>query len=109
MALASWFFLLKEFEVYGVLPHHCRDIFQLDRGLWGNGSLRKKLWNVAVIGLCWTLWLESNNRIFDNIEGTIDSVWERVKFGVALWVFNTNEFNGLLFSSLVRSWFALLS
>ena len=51
--------------------------------------LRKKLWNVAVIALCWSLWLERNNRICDNIVGTFASVWERVKFWVALWVFNT--------------------
>ena len=25
---------------------------------------RKKLWNVAVLAICWSLWLERNNRIF---------------------------------------------
>ena len=74
LALAFWSSLLKEFEVYRVLPPHCSDIFQIDGSIWGSGSWRKKLWNVAVIALCWSLWLERNIRTFENVEGTVESV-----------------------------------
>ena len=74
----------------------------------GSGKRRKQLWNAAVIALCWSIWLERNNRIFDNVEDFVESIWERVKFWVALCVFKTIEFKDALFIDLVRSWFTLL-
>ena len=37
-----------------------------------------------VKALCWSIRIERNNTIFDNVDGSVESIWERVKFWVAL-------------------------
>ena len=91
-----------------VMPLHCKDIFQVDMRLWGSGKRRKKLWNTAVIALCWSILLERNIEIFDSVEGSAEAIWERIKFWVVQSVSKTKELKDVLFLDLVRSWSALL-
>ena len=56
------------------------------------------------MAICWSLWLERNSRIFEDKESSLEFIWERVKFWVALWVFETKEFKDFLFSDLIRDW-----
>ena len=74
--------LLLEFRLCRVWPCNGRDMFQIDRVLQGIGGRKKKLWNVAIMATCWTVWLEWNSRIFEDIEGNLESLWERVKYWV---------------------------
>ena len=47
---------------------------------------------MVVLAICWSLRLEKNNRIFEDIRGEIDSIWDKVKYWVALWVYDTKDF-----------------
>ena len=88
---------------FGVMPLHCKDIFQVVTRLWGSGKRRKKLWITAVIALCWSIWLERIIEIFDSVEGSVEAIWERIRFWVALSVFKAIEFKDVLFLDSVIS------
>ena len=75
---ALWSRMLLEFGVFCVWPLDYQDILLHASGIGDLTSRRKKLWNVAVLAICWSLWLVGNNRIFEDIRGEIDSIWEKV-------------------------------
>ena len=82
-------------------------LFQIGFGLSGKGR-RKKLWNSAIVAVCWSLWLERNKRMFEPCRN-IRSLWIPTQvtlgydnFWFALWIFNTKDFKDLLFTDLMR-------
>ena len=50
------------------------------------------------------LWMEQNSKAFEDTEGTLESLWDRIKYWVTLWIFDTKDFRSLLFSDLVEDW-----
>lgn len=50
----------------------------------------------------WALWLERNNHIFEDIEGDVINVWDRIKFWVALWVPQVQSLNAFFVLDLLR-------
>ena len=52
---------------------------------------------MAVIAICWSLWLERNNRIFEDVSSESDFIWDRVKYWVALCLHDSRYFKELSF------------
>ncbi|EXB60653.1 hypothetical protein L484_016006 [Morus notabilis] len=50
------------------------------------------------------IWLERKNQIFEDLEGDVNVVWDRVKFCVALWLYQVKRFHAFSFSDFPRSW-----
>lgn len=46
----------------------------------------KDLWGLIPYALCWTIWLERNNCVFNNVSFTPESVWDLCLARVAWWV-----------------------
>ena len=88
----SWVWLLQ-----------CQVAFLHVSGIGGLND-RRKLWDVAVKAICWSLWLERNNRIFEDVTRELDFIWDRVKYWVALWVYDSKDFKELSFFDLCRDW-----
>ena len=72
--------MLWDVVVTWAWPLKCQDILLHVSGIGDLNSRRKKLWDVAVFAICWSLWLERNSRIFENIREEIDSIWDKVKY-----------------------------
>lgn len=63
---------LGVFGLVWLVHKDCPDLF------YGEGSVERssrgrKIWNSAIFAVCWSIWLERNNRIFDNMEEHVDS------------------------------------
>ncbi|PON63823.1 hypothetical protein TorRG33x02_275330, partial [Trema orientale] len=86
-----WSRLLLEFGVSWGWPFDCNNVLHV-AGINSQKGRRKKLWNVTVIAILWALWMERNNRIFDDDRGNLESIWDRIKHLVALWVYKNNSF-----------------
>ena len=67
-----------------------------------SGGRRRKLRNVAVMAVCWSLWLERNGRRFNDVVGDEDGIWEMIKYWIAIWIFNSKEFKDLSLSVLCQ-------
>ncbi|PON86642.1 hypothetical protein TorRG33x02_175780 [Trema orientale] len=96
--------MLLEFGVYWVWPKDCQNVLLHASGINSKKERRKKLWNVAVIAIFRSIWIERNKRIFDDAKEDLNSIWEKVKYLVALWVYDTRFFKDLSFSDLCRDW-----
>ena len=58
----------------------------------------------AVHATLWAIWLERNNRIFEEVEATSESIWDRIRMWVAIWVHVCKDFKNIPFSLLIRAW-----
>ena len=86
-----------------VPPHSSTELLRLGQGFY----LTKKgkiLWKVAVTGTFWAIWLERNSRIFEEVQGTIESTWDRIRMWVAFWLHVCKDFKSIPFSLLIRDW-----
>ena len=78
-----WSRMLWEFGLAWVWPLNCQDILLHVSRIGGLTSRRKKLWNVDVLAICWSLWLEMNNKIFEDIKGERYFIWDKIKYWIA--------------------------
>ena len=67
------------------------DLFDGDLYVGGSKKCRG-LWNIAALANTWALWLERDNRIFEDVEGVSRELWERIKYWVALWISQAKVF-----------------
>ncbi|PON52587.1 hypothetical protein PanWU01x14_208390 [Parasponia andersonii] len=93
-----------EFGVYWVWPKDDQTVLLHASGINSKKERRKKLWNAAVIAIFWSIWIERNKRIFDDAKEDLNSIWEKVKYLVALWVYDTRFFKDFSFSDHCRDW-----
>ncbi|XP_021657197.2 uncharacterized protein LOC110647590 [Hevea brasiliensis] len=74
------------------------------------GKLQSKFWCTLFFAISWSIWLTRNERIFNNKEIPISSLYALILFRVAIWrkasdpnfPFSGNDL--LISSSSVRSW-----
>ena len=98
-----WCKLLKEFDIQWVIPRSCSELLTLGQGF----LLSKKgkiLWNFAVNATFWAIWLERNNRIFEDSEANFESIWDRIRLWVAIWIHVCKDFKSIPFSLIIRDW-----
>ena len=90
-----------------IMPHAAADLFRCNIGGFIN-TRGHVFWSVIVQAMCWTLWLERNRRIFEDIEESLEDVWDRFKFRAAWWVSKHKEFKAFFVSDIVRDWSCVL-
>ena len=72
MAHRLWCFALKSFGSSWVIP---RSIPNLLFGWWNwLGKHSSKIWNLVSLCILWCIWKEWNQRIFDNLDSSIDQL-----------------------------------
>ena len=102
-SLRLWSNILKEFDLNWVIPRSSTELLSLGRGF----SFTKKgniVWKVSVTATCWAIWLERNNRIFEEVEDSFESIWDRIRLWVAIWLHFCKDFKSIPFSLLIREW-----
>ena len=102
-SLRLWCNILKVFGRVWVIPRSSNDFLCLGQGLFLNNK-GKVLWKVVSIATFWVIWLERNNRIFEEGEESVEFLWDRLRLWVAIWLQNCKDFKRILFSLLVRDW-----
>ena len=98
-----WGKILQEFGVDWVIPRSSKDLLCLGQGLCLNKK-GKTLWKIAATATFWVIWLERNNRIFEEKDDSFDSIWDRIRLWVGIWLLDCKDFKGIPFSLLVRDW-----
>ena len=106
-SLNLWSKVLEEFSLQWVVPKHCTDLIELGYG-FPFCKKSRSLWNVVVMATCWSIWLERSKRIFEDSIDNVDCLWDKIKYWVAIWLFDVKGFKDALFSDFVRGWSCLL-
>lgn len=70
---------MKEFRFSWVISKWTVDLFNRDL-MFGRSNSAERLWNPAALAVTWALWLERNDRIFDDLVGDVSEVWDRIKY-----------------------------
>ena len=60
------------------------------------------IWNVAILVIVWSLWLERN--IFEGSVVDVDDFWDKVLYRVSLSLSVNKLFSGFLIADIVRGW-----
>ena len=69
------------------------------------GRKANAVWGCLVLAVFWVIWLERNQRIFeDKIGADQEELWDRIKFWSSLWVSVTHEFRDYSFADILRDW-----
>ena len=55
------------------------------------------LWKLVWYASLWKLWLERNNRVFDNKRKSVDAIVDSIVWSVLEWVCKRKEFQGIIF------------
>ena len=45
------------------------------------------VWRTALLAGCWGIWLERNNHTFGGGFESSEDIWDKIRFGVAIWLF----------------------
>ena len=98
-----WCKILAEFGLQWVIPRSTKDLLCLGQGPCLNKK-GKVLWKVASTATFWAIWLERNNRIFEEREESFDYIWDRIRLWVGIWLHDYKDFKRIPFSLLVRDW-----
>ena len=90
-SLNLWPKVLGEFNLQWVVPKHCTDLLELGYS-FPFCKKSRSLWNVIVMATCWSIWLERNKRIFEDSIDNVDCLWDKIKYWVAIWLFDVKDF-----------------
>ncbi|KAK6142991.1 hypothetical protein DH2020_023339 [Rehmannia glutinosa] len=72
-----WSKTLTEFGFLWVTPRSASDLFMMDLGRY-LGSKGAILWRAVIPIVCWSVWLERNNRIFNDSEESVLECWDMI-------------------------------
>ncbi|OVA09327.1 Reverse transcriptase zinc-binding domain [Macleaya cordata] len=64
----------------------------------------KLIYSLVPSAICWTLWKERNNRIFEDKIQPVETVINQVKVNVPLWAEGSEEMKGLAIENVIVNW-----
>ena len=100
-SLRLWCKVLKEFSREWVIPRFSIDMLFVGQSFFLNKK-GQTLWKVATTATFWAIWLERNKRIFEEVQEFVESIWDRIKLWVTIWLHSCKDFNSILFTLLSR-------
>lgn len=83
-------------------PQTIKECFLLNMGT-SNNDKRKHVWRILVHVMVWSIWLERNKRIFEDIEESVEDLWSKIKLRLAWWINGRKKFRGSYISDVIRS------
>ena len=69
---------------------------------FGTNNLAKVLWKCMVLPLMWVIWIERNNRIFEDKVMRSEDLFEKAKYLASLWASLDKNFKK--FPLIVLNW-----
>ena len=85
-----------------MVPYSLSDLFEA----WTCPSMAprgKEMWKLSFLAVIWIIWKESNTRCFKGIMG-VNSITDKIKLFVALWVSINPNFQGILLDQVLLNW-----
>ena len=86
-----------------VLPHDVNQLIDCDF-MMGREKRIKLLWSLVIYAILWTLWIERNQRIFEEKERSFAEIIDSVYYWVALWATLHKDLNQFSFKEWLRGW-----
>ena len=98
-----WVSILRMFDMCWVMPCSIKEFFEqwVFRGKSVRGHI---LWRLSLYAGLWKLWIERNNRFFQNKCKRPEVIVRSVVWVFSEWVIRKAEFLGVSLEALNRSW-----
>ena len=71
---------------------------------FGTNNLAKVMWKCIVLSLLWVIWIERNNRIFQDKVMRSEDLFEKAKCLTSFWASSNKNFKEFPFSLIVLNW-----
>ena len=71
---------------------------------FGTNNLAKVMWNCIVLSLLWVIWIERNNRIFEDRVMRSEDLFEKAKYLASLGASSDKIFEEFPFFIIVLNW-----
>ena len=71
---------------------------------FGTNNLAKVIWKCIVLSLLWIIWIERNNRIFEDKVMRSEDLFGKAKYLAFLWALLDKNFKEFPFSLIVLNW-----
>lgn len=96
-----WFRALEEMDLVWVVLRSSHKLFvtYLGREVGMRGRI---WWTVVVHCICWSVCLEMNKKIFDNLEKSVEEYCDKIKIQASSWIEKHTEFKNFSISYLFR-------
>ncbi|KAK9927793.1 hypothetical protein M0R45_024959 [Rubus argutus] len=105
VALSLWMKLFREVNISWIIPKQCFSLLCEKHKILRGGRKAKAVWGCLVLAVFWVIWLERNQRIFeDKVGAGHEELWDRIKFWSSLWVSVTHEFKDYSLAVILRDW-----
>ena len=101
-----WSIILNLVDLRWVMRRHVDELFCQWR-VGGKFVCGKILWKLVLYATFWKIWLERNNRVFQNKSHSVEDVVDSIVWSVSEWVRKRKEFNSVDLFDLNRSWAAI--
>ena len=59
---------------------------------FGSNNLSKVMWKCIVLSFLWVIWIERNNRIFEDKVMSSEDLFEKAKYLASLWACSDKTF-----------------
>ena len=103
VARSLWVRLLQEAGFCWVFPIFCGSLM-VEKPIGFGTNLAKVMWKCIVLSLLWVIWIERNNRIFEDKVMRSEDLFEKAKYLASLWAFSEKNFKEFPFSLIVLNW-----
>ncbi|OVA09413.1 hypothetical protein BVC80_8741g6 [Macleaya cordata] len=60
--------------------------------------------HVLPVAILWSLWLERNDKVFEDVEYFWEQIVDKIKVTAAIWVEGKEEFKGTSVEQIVSNW-----
>lgn len=65
------------------------------------------MWQISFLATIWFLWKETNSKCLEGKLASMDSLVDKIKFLVTIWLLIVTSFQYFSISSIMRSWYKI--
>ncbi|CAN1342454.1 hypothetical protein LINPERPRIM_LOCUS39462 [Linum perenne] len=86
-----WEFFFKLFKIVIPMPKDLKGLAAMWVGVKSDQACFSSLVRILPHAICWAIWKERNNRIFQDEERSINSIISQISRWIACWICSTNR------------------